>query len=136
MTPVDQRILDHDPARGRVGDCMRACVASLLDLPYEEVPHFFDGEGAEHGYEALRAWLAVRGLSYVELPLSDPLPSWFVHTVRHYILIGRQQGGTIHAVIGRHGEQLHDPHLLRRGVRPLHEGGHDYWRVGMFLRLL
>jgi hypothetical protein len=25
-----------------MGDCFRACVASILELPYEEVPHFMD----------------------------------------------------------------------------------------------
>ena len=35
MKRVDQSILDK-----KVGDCTRACVASLLDLPLDAVPHF------------------------------------------------------------------------------------------------
>ena len=39
MTPADQEFT-HDPANGQHGDCMRACIASLLDLPIAAVPHF------------------------------------------------------------------------------------------------
>lgn len=35
MIPVDQTISDGD-----IGDCMRAVVASLLDMQIEAVPHF------------------------------------------------------------------------------------------------
>lgn len=34
MTPVDQRIINMNG----YGDCMTACLASLLELPYEVVP--------------------------------------------------------------------------------------------------
>lgn len=37
MTPVFQTIVDSVR-----GDCERACVASILDLPIEEVPNFRD----------------------------------------------------------------------------------------------
>jgi hypothetical protein len=37
VTPHRQRILAGGPVPG---DCLRACVASLLDLPYDTVPHF------------------------------------------------------------------------------------------------
>ena len=35
MTPVNQTIVDADS-----GDCTRACLASILDLPIEAVPNF------------------------------------------------------------------------------------------------
>lgn len=35
MKPVDQVIVDKG-----VGDCMRAAIASLLELPLDAVPHF------------------------------------------------------------------------------------------------
>jgi len=40
MIPIEQQIHDKD-----AGDCMRATVASLLELPIDAVPHFlrFDG---------------------------------------------------------------------------------------------
>jgi hypothetical protein len=42
MMPVEM-IVDHCPEEGRYGDCFRACVASLMELPAEAVPHFCDG---------------------------------------------------------------------------------------------
>lgn len=46
MTFVNSRILSsprrddgHDD-HGNPGDCLRAAVATVMDLPYEQVPHF------------------------------------------------------------------------------------------------
>ena len=35
MKPVDQTIVDKE-----IGDCTRACVASILELPIDDVPNF------------------------------------------------------------------------------------------------
>lgn len=37
MKPVDQTLMLE---RGEPGDCYRACIASILELSIEEVPHF------------------------------------------------------------------------------------------------
>ncbi len=37
---VDQTILASDPKR--LGNCLSACVATFLDLPLDEVPHFVE----------------------------------------------------------------------------------------------
>jgi hypothetical protein len=39
MTPVYQRIIDR-----KNGDCLKCVIATLLDKPYEEVPHFIEHE--------------------------------------------------------------------------------------------
>jgi hypothetical protein len=39
MKPVDQEFV-HRPDIGQHGDCQRAVIASLLELPITEVPHF------------------------------------------------------------------------------------------------
>lgn len=41
MTPAKQMFTNADEKRP-VGDCWRTCIAMLLDLPVEEVPHFVD----------------------------------------------------------------------------------------------
>lgn len=41
MTPAKQLFTNADEKRP-VGDCWRTCIAMLLDLPVEEVPHFVD----------------------------------------------------------------------------------------------
>ncbi|HQR18332.1 MAG TPA: hypothetical protein PK948_08165 [Gemmatimonadales bacterium] len=58
MTPVFQRIV----ALGN-GDCMRAAVASVLDLPYEDVP---DLSGPMQGLE-LAEWLNATGRPAIHL---------------------------------------------------------------------
>ena len=39
MKPIPQTIL-HDPADGRFGDCLRACIASILEMDSESIPNF------------------------------------------------------------------------------------------------
>jgi hypothetical protein len=41
MREVTQTIFVGDP-EGRLGNCLQACVASVLDLELEEVPHFVE----------------------------------------------------------------------------------------------
>ncbi len=43
MIPLMQRN-HHDPANGIYGDCHRAAIASLLELPMDDVPHFCDAD--------------------------------------------------------------------------------------------
>lgn len=94
MTPVTQRILastargDGHNGLGIAGDCMRACLASLLDLPYDQVPHFVHyGDGRpiqeiqtddplidEHGalwYRRCRRWMRARGHDFGSWDLDD-----------------------------------------------------------------
>ena len=42
---VEQTIL-HDPEKKNYGNCMQACVASLLNIPLNDVPHFHHDAGA------------------------------------------------------------------------------------------
>lgn len=66
MIPVEQRDLT-DEARGRVGDCWPCCIASILELPYEAVPNFFqmeqDGEIPSGWNAAMEFLRAERGLT-------------------------------------------------------------------------
>jgi hypothetical protein len=84
VIPVVQRIcasgwgVGADGVRQVPGDCVKACIASILELPYEDVPHFVAGEvinpnlavdGTPHPngpfvmdwYSGLRHWMAQRG---------------------------------------------------------------------------
>lgn len=44
MIPVVQRIVASGYDDTLPGDCVKACVASILELPYDAVPHFVAGE--------------------------------------------------------------------------------------------
>ena len=56
LRPQYSRIADDDDA-GTVGDCYRACIASLLDLPTQRVPHFM-AMPLDEVWAAVDAWLA------------------------------------------------------------------------------
>ena len=62
MIPVEQQVLavfDENGDRVVAGDCMRACVASVFELPLEDVPHF---AGLDDWYGEWLRWLEARGL--------------------------------------------------------------------------
>lgn len=53
------------PVNGRHdSDCVAAVLASVLELPLEDVPTFWDGKGAIGQYEKTRRWLAARGFHW------------------------------------------------------------------------
>ena len=101
MIPVDQTRYG-DPG----GNCFSACVASLLELPIDDVPYFMHDWPA-----AFDAWLEARGLCQVSVPY-DPsmgVPPGF------YILGGQCPRGS-HAVVARGPDIVHDPHPSRVGL--------------------
>lgn len=58
----------HDPQNGTYGDCLRACVATVLG---HDVPHFFeDGCDGETGIQRLREYL--KTINLVPLIFSIP----------------------------------------------------------------
>lgn len=116
MTPLDQKYLKGN-AEGISGDCLRACVASILELPLEEVPHFV--EEHQNGILAMHDWLFTRGIDCLALK-----GHYDVST--HVIFTGLSPRSTHgrHAVVGLAGEIVHDPHPDRTGLRGLAE--HTY----------
>lgn len=100
-----------------MGDCMRAALASLLELDLDAVPHFaeicighFD---VETFWQMIGCWLRRRDL---RLYFHEPLTltemrkrGWINH---HHLLMGRclHRGEEIgHALIGLNGVTVHDP---------------------------
>lgn len=120
MTPVDQTIVDDGK-----GDCLRACVASILDLPSGDVINF-----AEHGFfEALYNWLADRSVRFAEVRFASPehcRSAWFGYSDQPVLLWGdsprkRADGRPKqHAVVGRANGYgftvIHDPYPSRDGL--------------------
>lgn len=114
MTPVKCRV-KHDPPNSN-GDCLRACVASVLDKDAEDVPHFFaDHADGSRGQRQLTEWLATQnyvpffvhwdgGTSVAELLNSQRESNPTVH----YLLFGATATGD-HVVVCRGGEIVHDP---------------------------
>lgn len=120
MTPVGQTIFEDGK-----GNCLAACVASILDLPIEDVPNF-----AELDYFAgLHAWLTERKLQGIEVRFSDAAhcaSAYFGYPGTPVLMWGdgprfaadgrRKQ----HAVVGEPNgygcKLLHDPHPSHTGL--------------------
>jgi hypothetical protein len=120
MTPVDQLVM-HDPDNGRFGDCMRACIASLLDLPAEEVPHFlFDNCENDVFNKRLNDFLALHDLCYMAfLPwdLQEHINGSGIGGEVYHIINGPSvRGPWWYAVVGCNGKVVHDPHPDRAGL--------------------
>lgn len=119
MTPVDQRVL-HDPERGLYGDCMTAVIASLLDLPYEAVPHFTQlsrNEPSEF-WELLQKFLLTQGVQLLQVPAMAGSGFWGSEANIYHEIAGPSPrgSGVYHAVVGCNGHIVHDPHPSRAGL--------------------
>jgi hypothetical protein len=110
----------HTEGEGTIpGDCFRACVASLFDLPTADVPHFVaDPRGAHVWFWALNEWLDTKGMQAV---IYDGFPCFVPNGGFLAIGSGKSPRGTFsHACIFRvdYGppELIHDPHPSRAGL--------------------
>ena len=135
MKVVDQRVLSNT-----IGDCFQACVASLLEIPYEDA--FSVNSDFEMGWlSAFSGWLKERGFEFQGcltiwngkencLTWKD-LRDRSVGVKGCFIAWGmspRYTDGTTHAVIvDGNGKIIHDPHPTRQGVDPV-------WGVDMIER--
>lgn len=107
MKPVDQTLL-YD--RDGHGDCLRACVASILELPAASVPDF--GLFAWNWMQALVCFCSVQPIVPYEVDAPDV-----------WIALGKSKRGIGHAVVYRGTTMAHDPHPSRAGLQGDIEGG-------------
>lgn len=88
-------------------DCMRACIASLLDHRIERVPNFVEAgtDPAENGlpkwWMSMQSWLNDFGLAYIEVTLAANVPWHALPYPSLCLLLGTTEKGVRHAVIGR-----------------------------------
>ena len=135
MKPVFCQV-KHDPPN-TYGDCVRACVASILNLHAFEVPHFFEDDcSGEIGYERIRAFAATRGLSLIwfayvdEISLNELITGWnnMNPHVPAILLAGTANGD--HAVIVQDGEIIHNPAWSGGKIDRPNSNGH--WNILLF----
>ena len=134
--------IKHDPDNGDWGDCHRACVASLLELPIEEVPHCWDGyDGSSSEMEIGRRndWMTEFLLSkgfilhsfYAdggEISLDEMIDMFSDSNPGVYFLLsGESATGNDHAVICRNGVIEHNPTPGSDLVGPMSHWG--YWLI-------
>ena len=126
MKPVNSTI-EHKPEEGKFGNCFQACMASILELPIEHVPHFYDNaderENAQMSEEA-KQWVNERtGYTLIDVPFIAPQGNEhftfdllvketlaFLFPNIHVMVTGKSGGGDYnHIVIVKDGEVVHDP---------------------------
>lgn len=66
------------------GDCFRACVASILEIPLLDVPHYHETGTDERWWEKFQAWLSSRGMIalYAEAGSLHAIPGYCLMGVR------------------------------------------------------
>lgn len=117
MKPVDQTIL-HEPDKGRYGNCMQAMVASILEIPIDEVQHFLH-DGTQDGVEFNRRvndFLRPFNLCYLQFPkCQDSLDAFGIRGLVHEVS-GPSRRGVEHACVAVDGTLVHDPHPSKAGL--------------------
>lgn len=110
----------HDPENGQYGDCMRATIASILELESNEVPHFYEN-GDDKDFDKSKCdFLASLGL--VEMTLNYPeLFEYKSYTLNgltgiYHLMSGYTERKTYHSVVGCDGVMVHDPHPSKSGL--------------------
>lgn len=89
---------------GSDGNCLNACIASILELPLSKVPEFGDD-----WIEDLNEFLTTKGLSYRRVPMYQK-PSGY-STIE-----GVSPRGGLHACVAKDGELVWDPHPIEDGT--------------------
>ncbi|MBA4019155.1 MAG: hypothetical protein C0483_18470 [Pirellula sp.] len=122
---------------GKIGDCWRCCIAAVLGLPAEMVPHFLMKDDGTHNHECdadTQLWLCERGyrITYANSFGGAREALWFPRWSSSPIdppvpLIGvgptqRSKGlGKHHAVVMIDGKIVYDPHPSEAGLTAIIE---------------
>lgn len=120
MKPVTQQFI-HKPEANQYGDCQRAVIASLLELPIDEVPHFLqEAQGDASAYwEGIQRFLRPHGYAYLVVPYRSGSAFFGIddEPIYHEISGPSPRGnGVFHAVVGCNGQIAFDPHPDRTGL--------------------
>lgn len=107
MKPIKQKNI-HNKEKGIVGDCLRACICSLLEISDDNVENFVENPDYPMN---LVYFLKQRGYRMYH---SKEQPK----NIEYYMAYGISPRGLNHAVIYSKGELIHDPHPEGGGVNP------------------
>lgn len=133
MKPVDQTQFEDGK-----GNCLAACLASILELNIEDVPELLPKTGQE---STMDSWLASRGYQVLRMHFMDEESLQEVHFANngpklYCILSGisprKTKEGLVkfHATVGEIGgygvKIVHDPHPSRTGLEKF---GHRYVEI-------
>jgi len=122
----------HDPANGSYGDCLRACIASLLHIENPlDVPNFADGNASgDEMWNGLRAYLRGRQLDVMHVSFTASFAEIrqtmaVLNPGTYYMVIGQIDGGG-HIIICKDDKIEHNPAWYPTGFDgPLPGGFYD-----------
>ncbi len=107
MIPILQ-----DRTEAGAGNCLQACLASVLELPLDAVPDFVASGANPDWFEDLRRWLHARaGLDALLLRLDGARS--FTKPAGLFIATGPTAQFGLHSVVCEDDRVVHDPHPSR-----------------------
>lgn len=119
QTRYGKRELDSDPP---AGNCFQAALASLFELPLEEVPDFCNIYSIEtdEWYKEYIKWLNSKGFSSVTVLIDSENDFKDDLEYKGCILLvtGINKDGINHCVIYKNGEPIHNPNKTCIGITP------------------
>jgi hypothetical protein len=116
MLPAPQTVLYGEHAYGS-GNCVDACVASILELPLWVVPQFYQMWGRPDRNQRIEEWLALFGLGMDFVNPTDSSDD-AIRLPDFYMAFGKspRNPDTGHAVVYSERKLVHDPHPSGLGV--------------------
>lgn len=92
------------------GNCLAACIASVLEIPLAEVPELNNQD--LHQMVVLNQWLKKYDLQFAWVPYAT-----YTGDVPYNLAAGLTERGRRHAIVcNASGTMLHDPHPSRAGL--------------------
>lgn len=139
MIPVMQTKVVVNKSNGeqvRRGNCFAACIASLLELPIEEVPNvevFFQFEDSFYWSEVMSEFLRLKGYelmndnmvkrfhpefgySFEGTDENGKISDYYKYVDVYYLVSGKSAMGVSHICIYQNGKLIHDPHPTKEGL--------------------
>jgi hypothetical protein len=124
MIPKKQTIV-HDPEKKLVGNCWTSCIASLLEMEVDDIPHFY--RDFSNPITATYKWLDELGYVMVEFSYKNLENFVQMSYFGYHIIVGPSPrfSSILHAVIGLNGEPFFDPHPEGTMI----DGNEDDWKL-------
>lgn len=100
------------------GNCLVACVASILELPIEEVPNiytFYSKDKTGLWLEVLNMWLSLNGIKLEKVECENV--GKYCNVSNYYIKRGLSHRGLPHCIVCGPFKYEWDPHPSREGLK-------------------
>ncbi len=144
---IEQKQLHlHRPEQNQYGDCWRTCIACILNVPPNNIPHYYEqlwkeGENiSQEVHAATNEFLADAGygVQYIEIPVQcdeEQLRVYISHYFKDmYVIVGCNSKNGGHSVIMKGYDYMWDPAIDNSGcVGPMEDG---YYWIGFLVDLV